>query len=52
MIDKYNIPLENKLTKEIIYYLNLDSGYWDKAEYNSRGNEIEYVYIMYTKVYI
>ncbi len=40
MIDKLNIPLQNKDTKKIEYNLWLDEGYWDKYEYNSRGNQI------------
>ncbi len=38
MIEKLNISIEDKQTKEIRYHLNLDSGYWTKSEYDSRGN--------------
>ncbi len=38
MIDKTNIPLENKLSKRISYTMFLNSGKWLKTEYNSRGN--------------
>jgi len=35
MIDKYNIPLQNKLTKRVVYHLWLDDdGYWVIDEYN------------------
>jgi hypothetical protein len=37
MIDKLNIPLENKLTKKIRYTLSLDRGFWRKTEYDTRG---------------
>ena len=40
MIDKYNISIEDKLTKKIEYLLYLDDGFWHKNEYNSRGNRI------------
>ncbi len=40
MIDKLNIPLENKDTKKIEYTLWLDEGYWSKIEYNAEGNLI------------
>ena len=40
MKDKYNIKIQNKLTKKIDYYLNLEVGYWVKGEYDSSGNEI------------
>ena len=44
MIDKTNITIGNKLTKKIIYYLNFDSGYWSKKEFDSRGERIYYDY--------
>ncbi len=40
MIEKSNIKIHNKLTKEIFYKLNLDLGYWFKYEYDMRGNVI------------
>ena len=40
MIEKLNIPIENKLTKKISYGLNLDDGWWYKYEHDSRGNVI------------
>jgi len=44
MIDKLNIPIENKLTKKINYTLLLDDvHYWFKKEYNTRGKLIHYV---------
>ncbi len=43
MIEKTNLPIVDKLTKKIEYWLNLDRGFWLKAEYDSRGNEIYYV---------
>jgi len=40
MIEKSNITIENKDTKEIKYKLWLDdSGYWIKREFDSRGNQ-------------
>jgi hypothetical protein len=40
MIEKYNIPIEDKLTKKIEYTLSLDINFWYKIEYDSRGKEI------------
>ena len=37
MIDKYNIPIHNKLTKEIKLTFSLDNGYWDNFEYDNSG---------------
>lgn len=42
MIDKLNIPIENKLTKEIKCYFNLDNDYWCKWEHNSEGKTLYY----------
>ncbi len=42
MIDKLNIPLENKETKKIFYTLWLDGGTWCKTEINAGGLEIYY----------
>jgi len=42
MIDKLNIPIENKLTKKIEYRLYLDGGTWCKSEINDEGREIHY----------
>ena len=42
MIEKNNIPIQNKLTKRISYILFLDSGWWRKIEYDDRGKEINY----------
>ncbi len=42
MIEKTNISIDNKDTKKIDYYLNLDIGYWDKEEFNNEGKEIYY----------
>lgn len=42
MIDKLNIPIRDKLTKKIIYALDLDLGVWLKYEYNSSDNQIYY----------
>ena len=49
MIDKYNIPIEDKDTKEIKYKLNLGDGYWWKSEHNDEGNLIYYVSSLWTK---
>lgn len=40
MIEKYNIPIEDKNTKKIIYTLSLDIGYWLKSEFDDKGNRI------------
>jgi hypothetical protein len=40
MVDKLNISIEDKDTKEIKYILNLDEDWWLKTEYNSDGNII------------
>lgn len=37
MVEKTNIPIVNKDTKKVGYFLNLDTGYWLKSEYNSEG---------------
>ena len=42
MIEKTNITIENKLTNQIYYELDLDDGVWRKFEYNTRGNTIYY----------
>jgi hypothetical protein len=42
MIEKTNISIQDKLTKKINYYLNLDSGYWRKSEFETGGNQIYY----------
>ena len=42
MIDKTNIKIQNKLTKKIIYVLDLDLGVWLNFEYDTRGNDIYY----------
>ena len=36
MIDKYNIPIHSKNTKKIKYFLFLDSGEWEKEEFNHK----------------
>ncbi len=43
MIDKLNIPLQNKDTKKIKYWLYLDDAFWLKYEYNNEGYIIHYV---------
>ncbi len=40
MIEQTNISIQDKLTKKIRYKLNLDSGYWRKGEYDTRGKVI------------
>ncbi len=40
MIEKTNIPIQNKLTKKIRYKLNLDGGWWWKSEHDYSGKEI------------
>lgn len=40
MIEKTNIPIQNKNTKKIDYILNLDTGWWDKYEYDDSDNEV------------
>ncbi len=40
IIEKNNIPLEDKLTKKILYILNLDRDYWSKKEFDSIGQII------------
>ncbi len=42
IIEKNNIPLENKDTKKIEYTLWLDEGVWSKIEYNAEGKTIYY----------
>lgn len=42
MIEKTNISIQDKLTKKINYYLNLDEGYWCKWEHNSEGKTLYY----------
>ncbi len=49
MIDKTNIKILNKNTKEITYTLFLDRGYWWKSEFNSEGNLIYYVSNLWAK---
>ena len=40
MIDNYNITIENKKTKKIIYTLVLDDEYWYKSEIDSGSKQI------------
>ena len=42
MIDKYNISINHKETKEIEYKLWLDEGFWCKYEYDT---EYRIIYI-------
>ncbi len=42
MIEKLNIPIGNKLTKEISYRLSLEGGGWYKAEFDNKYNLIYY----------
>ena len=49
MIDKYNIPIQDKNTKIIDYTLYLDSEWWYKSEYDSRGNLTYYVSSLWAK---
>ena len=37
MVEQINIPLENKLTKEIKLTFSLDNSYWDYFEYDNSG---------------
>ncbi len=42
MIEKLNIPIRNKLSRQIKYILYLHNEFWCKREYDSEGNQIYY----------
>ncbi len=42
MIEKLNITIQNKLTNQIYYGLDLDGRTWWKEEYDTRGNNLYY----------